>query len=62
MAMWEHRHIFEPTADGVTLIDRITVEHKSGLRGLLTRLVFDGVPLWVLFKYRHWRTRRALEA
>ena len=61
MAYWEHRHIFEETGEGVALIDRITLAHKSGLRGLLTRLVFDGLPLRVLFIYRHWRTRRAVK-
>lgn len=61
MAHWEHQHIFEPVEDGVLLIDRITFEHKSGLKGLLTRLLFDGLPLRMMFRYRHWRTRRALE-
>lgn len=54
---WEHQHIFQPVEDGVELIDRITIEHKSGWRGLLTRLTFDGLPLRFLFIYRHLRTR-----
>ncbi len=61
MAQWEHWHIFEPSSSGVALIDRITYAHKPGLIGALTRLVFDGTPLRLLFTYRHWRTRRALE-
>ncbi|NDJ76017.1 MAG: cyclase [Chloroflexi bacterium] len=60
MAFWEHAHIFEVVEDGVTLIDRITFAHKPGWRGLLTRLMFDGLPLRILFLYRHWRTERAL--
>lgn len=57
LAYWVHQHIFEPVPEGVALIDRITLAHKPGLVGLLTRLVFDGLPLRFLFVYRHWRTR-----
>lgn len=60
MAAWEHQHIFEATVDGVTLIDHITFEHRQGWRGWFTRLTFDGLPLRLLFIYRHWRTRVAL--
>jgi ligand-binding SRPBCC domain-containing protein len=60
MAHWEHQHIFQPLEDGAMLIDRITLGHKAGWRGLFTRLLFDGLPLRILFIYRHWRTRRAL--
>ncbi len=60
MARWEHEHIFEPVENGVQLTDRITLAHKPGWRGWLTRLVFDGPPLRLLFVYRHWRTRREL--
>lgn len=60
LAYWRHEHIFEPVAGGVELTDRITLAHRAGLAGLLTRLVFDGLPLRLLFAYRHWRTRRAL--
>lgn len=61
MAQWEHHHIFEAVEDGAVLVDRISLVHKPGLVGLFTRLVFDGLPLRVLFMYRHWRTRRALQ-
>jgi ligand-binding SRPBCC domain-containing protein len=57
MAVWEHQHIFEDVPGGAALVDRITLAHKPGLPGLLTRLIFDGVPLRALFMYRHWRTR-----
>ena len=60
MAYWEHQHIFQPLEGGVILIDRITLAHKAGWRGLFTRLLFGGLPLWILFIYRHWRTRRAV--
>ena len=62
LAYWRHEHIFTEIAGGVQLTDRITLAHRSGLAGLFTRLAFDGLPLRLLFAYRHWRTRRALEA
>jgi ligand-binding SRPBCC domain-containing protein len=60
MASWEHQHIFTPVQGGVELRDRITLAHKPGLGGLITRLIFDGLPLRMLFVYRHLRTRLAL--
>lgn len=60
LAVWEHQHIFEAVPEGVALIDHITLEHRKGWRGWLTRLAFDGLPLRMLFIYRHWRTRLAL--
>ncbi len=61
MARWEHLHLFEPAGEHTRLVDRITYAYKGGIGGLFTRLVFDGLPLRLLFVYRHWRTRRALE-
>jgi len=62
MAYWRHEHIFEEVEGGIKLIDRVTLAHKSGFQGLLTRLMFDGVPLRILFMYRHLRTKWAVEA
>lgn len=59
---WRHEHIFREVAGGVELTDRITLAHRRGLIGLLTRLAFDGIPLRLLFAYRHWRTRQALRS
>jgi ligand-binding SRPBCC domain-containing protein len=61
MQSWRHEHFFNVVDGGVELIDRITLAHKSGWRGLLTRLMFDGMPLQLLFFYRHLRTRLAVE-
>lgn len=58
---WRHEHIFEQTEGGVALIDRLTIAHKPGLQGLITRLAFDGINLRILFFYRHLRTRLAVE-
>ena len=60
MAYWKHDHIFQATDKGAALIDRLSYSHKSGWRGWLTRLVFDGIPLRILFFYRHLRTRMAV--
>ena len=60
MEVWEHQHIFRDVPGGVELVDHITLAHKPGLPGLLTRLIFDGLPLRLLFVYRHWRTRRGV--
>lgn len=62
LAYWEHQHLFHPLEGGVMLVDHITLAHKPGFRGLLSRLVFDGLLLRVLFMYRHLRTRLALRA
>jgi ligand-binding SRPBCC domain-containing protein len=54
---WLHQHIFREVPGGIELTDRITFAHKPGLAGIFTRLVFDGIPLRILFTYRHLRTR-----
>jgi len=61
MGLWEHEHIFEPAPGGAKLTDRIALKHKPGLTGWLTRFLFDGLPLRLLFTYRHWQTRRLLK-
>ena len=53
-----HERVFEPAPDGTLLIDQIVL---TPTEGIFTRLMFDGLPLRVLFMYRHWRTRRALQ-
>lgn len=60
-AVWVHEHIFTEVEGGVELRDRITIAHKpGGFWGLFTRLFFGGLPLRLLFIYRHWRTRRSV--
>lgn len=61
LASWEHEHVFGAVNGGVELTDRIRFAHKTGLPGLFSRLLFDGLPLRFLFWYRHWRTRRAMQ-
>lgn len=62
LAYWRHEHIFEVLPGGAALLDRVTLAHKPGLQGLLTRLMFDGLPLRILFFYRHLRTKMSVEA
>ena len=62
MLTWEHEHILEAADKGTRLIDRITFSHRPGLPGLLTRLLFDGLPLRMLFVYRHWQLKRLLHS
>jgi ligand-binding SRPBCC domain-containing protein len=62
VAYWYHEHLMTDTPQGAELRDRITIAHKPGLAGLLSRLMFDGLPLRVLFLYRHLRTRMALQS
>lgn len=62
MAYWRHEHIFEVVEGGVKLTDRVSLAHKGGIQGILTRLMFDGIPLRILFFYRHLRTKMAVEA
>jgi hypothetical protein len=61
MAYWRHEHLIEVVDGGVKLTDSVSLAHKAGWRGLLTRLVFDGIPLQILFFYRHLRTKWAVE-
>lgn len=54
---WRHEHRLEATPNGTRLTDQITIEHHDGWRGVLTRLMFDGLALRMLFVYRHLQTR-----
>jgi ligand-binding SRPBCC domain-containing protein len=53
MGYWRHEHIFEADGDGARLTDRLTIGHKPGLTGWITRIAFDGLALRFLFFYRH---------
>ncbi len=62
-AHWVHKHSFSSEGKGATrVLDQIEYEHRPGLHGLLTRLLFSRVALRVLFAYRNWITRRSLES
>lgn len=60
-AKWEHTHAFIPLSSSVTEIrEHIEYEHKPGLSGLLTRVLFSRPNLLFMFAYRKWATRRTL--
>lgn len=59
---WVHRHKFVTQEEGQTLVyDTIEYEHHSGLKGVLTRLLFPRPALQVMFAYRKWVTQRGVE-
>ena len=61
-ARWEHTHAFVPLADGSTEIrEHIVFEHRAGLWGFVTRVLFSRPSLRLMFAYRAWVTRRSLE-
>ena len=60
-AKWEHTHAFVPLDDGTTEIrEHIEFEHKPGLAGLLTRVLFSRPNLLAMFTYRMLVTRWCL--
>lgn len=62
MASWEHTHTFTAIDESTTRVsDEIIYAHKPGWRGLLSRLLFAPPMLRIMFAYRRWATRRAVE-
>jgi ligand-binding SRPBCC domain-containing protein len=58
---WEHTHTFVPLGPDLTEIrEHIEYEHKPGLWGLVTRILFSWPNLRFMFAYRCWATRRGL--
>jgi ligand-binding SRPBCC domain-containing protein len=57
-ATWEHTHTFVPLDEGRTEIrEHIEFEHKPGVWGLVTRVLFSKPNLLLMFTYRKWVTR-----
>lgn len=55
---WEHTHRFiEQAPDRTLLTEHVVYEHKSGVRGLLTRVLFAKPNLFLMFTYRRLATR-----
>lgn len=62
MRVWRHTHRFEaqgPSATRVT--EHLAYAHRAGVRGLVSRVVFNRPALRLLFLYRAFAMRRALE-
>jgi ligand-binding SRPBCC domain-containing protein len=61
MKYWSHTHTFSAENERVSRVsEHIEYEHRSGLPGLLSRLLFSGPGLHLLFAYRQMTTRRIL--
>ena len=62
MKAWRHTHEYVPVSETETEVrDHIEHTHPSGLRGVGTRLLFSPLALKMLFAFRAWATRRAVE-
>lgn len=60
---WVHTHSFTPINDHQTRVDEhIEYEYGSGLKGLLTRVLFAKPNLYLMFTYRKWMTRWRLRS
>ncbi len=61
-AHWTHRHSFEPVDENNTVvIDQVQAQPGNHpFWGLISRFMWLSLP--VLFAYRAWRTKRALES
>lgn len=56
---WQHTHRFIARDDHKTQVsEHIEYEYRSGLSGLLSRLIFSGPALTILFKVREMITRK----
>ena len=55
---WEHTHTFVETSPQTTEIqEHIEYEHKQGVWGIITRLLFARPNLLLMFTYRKYATR-----
>ena len=58
---WRHTHRFSAVSDNVTMVsEHIEYEYKSGIRGLIGRLLFSPPSLTLLFTSRKLITRRMI--
>jgi ligand-binding SRPBCC domain-containing protein len=55
---WEHTHAFVPPSEHATEIDEhIEYEHKKGVWGVITRVLFARPNLYLMFHFRKLSTR-----
>lgn len=58
MKLWRHTHTFHAIDEYTTTVhEHIEYAHPAGLKGLLTRLLFNRPGLTFLFTYRKFITR-----
>ncbi len=59
MQFWQHTHQFSALDEKTTRVsEHIEYEHKAGLPGLFTRILFSRAGLRFLFAYRAFITRK----
>jgi ligand-binding SRPBCC domain-containing protein len=59
---WQHNHHFEALDEDHTQVtELVNYEHRPGLVGWLTRILFNPPGLRIMFTYRAWITRRKVE-
>ena len=59
---WEHTHSFVQISESRTQVhEHVEYEHKPGLWGIVTRLLFAKPNLYMMFTYRKIVTRRHLK-
>ena len=55
---WQHTHRFEAVNERQTVVkEHIEYAYHSGLKGILSRLLFNRAGLFMLFSARKWLTR-----
>lgn len=58
---WRHIHRFSALSDDVTLVsEHIDYEYRGGIKGLLSRLVYSKLSLYLLFTARKILTRKSV--
>ena len=62
MKFWQHQHQWKAVGACTTQMEeRVTYEYPTGWRGILSRVLFARPFLKMMFAYRRWAMRRALE-
>jgi ligand-binding SRPBCC domain-containing protein len=59
LASWRHIHRFTSVSENVTIVkEQIHYSYGKGLFGMLTKIMFNRISLFILFSARKWLTRR----
>tara|TARA_B100000073_G_scaffold186779_1_gene154642 strand:+ start:193 stop:693 length:501 start_codon:yes stop_codon:yes gene_type:complete len=62
MKFWIHRHEIKHINEKQSIIeDKIWYKHFKGIRGIVSRIFFSKLAIYILFKYRSWATKRAIK-
>ena len=62
MKLWIHRHEIKYISDTQSIIeDKIWYKHYKGIRGIISKIFFSKIAIYILFKYRSWATKKAIK-